>query len=133
MIGTSMSGHGWMVRCVRAAALALALAPAACSADAAVAPEPAVETPGTFVATYADGQFGLFRSLGTVSYFGDSFVVMLVYEVRPSSWDDAIDLAKRAELPARDRVQYRAPSQLPEHRPVWFRTLTRSEEAVRFK
>lgn len=124
-----MIGDGWRVRVVCVAAFALA----GCSADAAVAPEPTVETPGAFVATYADGQFGLFRSLGTVSYFGDAFVVMLVYDVRPSSWEDATDLAKRKGLPTRDRVQYSAPSRLPEHRPIWFRTLTSAEEAVRFK
>jgi hypothetical protein len=108
-----------------------ALLVAGCSSDAVQPPEVTVENPGAFVATTSDGQFGLFRSLGTVSYFGETFVVEIVYDVHPSSWDDARELAKRSDLPLPKHVRYEAESRLPPNRAVWFRTLTVAEKALR--
>jgi hypothetical protein len=106
---------------------------AGCSSDAVQPPEVRVENPGAFVATASEGQFGLFRSLGTVSYFGETFVVMIVYDVHPSSWDDAREMAKRSDLPLPKHVRYETESRLPLHQSVWFRTLTNSERAVQFQ
>ncbi len=104
---------------------------AGCSADAVAPPEVSVENPGAFVATSVDGQIGLFRSLGTVVYFEETFVEMLVYDVHPASFDDAREIAKHAELPLPKHVRYLAQSKLPPHQSVWFRTLTVAEKAVR--
>ena len=104
---------------------------AGCSADAVPPPEVSVENPGAFVAISVDGKIGLFRSLGTVVYFEETFVVELVYDVHPASFDDARELAKNADLPLPKHVRYEAESKLPPHQSVWFRTLTVAEKAVR--
>jgi hypothetical protein len=104
---------------------------AGCASDAVAPPEVKVENPGAFVATLSDGQVGLFRSLGTVVYFDETFVVMIVYDVHPSSFDDAREMAKHAELPLPKHVRYEAATRLPPHQAVWFRTLTVAEKAVR--
>jgi hypothetical protein len=104
---------------------------AGCYSDVAPPPDVRVEDPGAFVATYSDGQYGLFRSLGTLDYFDETFVVMLVYDVHPSSWEDAGEMAKHADLRLPNHANYGAEAHLPPNRPVWFRTLTYEEGAVR--
>ena len=108
----------------------MALLVGGCSSDAVRPPDVAVETPGAFVATNSDGKYGLFRSLGIVSYFGENLLITIVYDVHPSSWDDAREVSKRTDLPLPARVTYVAESRLPPHQAVWFRTLTDPEQAV---
>jgi hypothetical protein len=121
-----------MVRVVPAlvfAVVACLLLPA-CSSDTAAAPEAELDTPGAFIAVdEGKGGLVLHRMLEKVVLEEETFLFLTVYDVSPSTWDEAGALAKRHDLPVRSG-SVPAPAQLfpsGPHRVVWFRTLTEEE------
>jgi hypothetical protein len=136
-----MLAPGPLKVCLKRAALALALVCAAlpaCSSDAAPEPEPTLETPGAFVAVNeedeeddaADGALTLMRILDTLSLPNDTVLFVTVYNVNPTSWDEAREIAKSHDIPIRLDIQFasRAPLVAHPYRVVWFRTLTDEEK-----
>lgn len=102
-----------------------------CSADAVDPPEPAIETPGTFVAaTDSDGVIFLLRTLRIVPLDSrESIYEAILYSGEPSSYDEAKEWAKDPEYPvARPYSAYPYQTILTlQPEAVWFRTLTRDE------
>jgi hypothetical protein len=109
------------------AAAGLALSVGACSADAVEAPDPAVETPGTFVGL-EDEASGLviFRVRGMTGVAGgDRILIVDVLEAKPESFEQARALVRGPDLPVR------SPNYLitllsvltHPHEVLWFRSL----------
>jgi hypothetical protein len=118
------------MRCACAVLLLGALALPACSSDAVPEPEPTLETPGAFVALREDdGSFTLNRTLDRFLYADDTFLFFTVYDVEPTSFDDAREIAKRPYLPVRTPVLTASGNLFSksDHRVVWFRSLTPEE------
>jgi hypothetical protein len=116
-----------------APAMILGASLSACSSDAAPVPEPELHTPGAFVAMIgydvAD-QITLLRTLDTLRFETDTVLFLTVYDVHPSSWDEARELAKSHDIPIRLEIRIE-PETVVTDRPyqvVWFRTLTEEEE-----
>ena len=106
---------------------------AACSSDAAPIPEPDIKNAGSFVA-FGQGELTVIRTLQAISLGNDYVVFATIYDVAPTSFDEARALAQQPDLPVRQG--YTAGSErlikAQPHEVVWFRTLTQ-EEANRGK
>jgi len=120
---------------MRCAALALAFfftALPACSSDALPEPEPELEQPGAFVAVERGaGGLALFRTLAVLHVEnGDTILFVTVYDVEPSSFEEARELSKDHDLRIRELVTSASRNVLilSRHEVVWFRTLTEEEE-----
>jgi hypothetical protein len=114
--------------------LFLSAAGFACASDTVPAPEPTLEQPGAFVAVDSDdtGEMTLFRTLSRLAVqSGETILFVTVYDVTPSDWDDAREIAKGHEIPIRQELTSVSRSLLLQesYRVVWFRTLTEAEEA----
>jgi hypothetical protein len=102
----------------------------ACASDTAPEPEPALNTPGAFVAVdEGKGALTLHRSLSTLRLENDTILFLTIYDVQPSSWAEAREISKRHDLPILHDVVTASMNQFPAgpHRVVWFRTLTKEE------
>ena len=113
--------------------LHLAFAPLACASDAVDAPEPTLETPGSFVARQEpSGEIRLFRVMQVLTLeTGQTMLIMIMYAPRPASFTEAKSLAEDRDL-AVQQLTYavesefaKAPLQI-----VWFRTLTPQERGL---
>jgi hypothetical protein len=103
---------------------------AGCSSDAPNEPEPALDNAGAFAATEAaGGELSLLRTLVVAHIHSETIVFFTVYDVTPSSWDDAREIAKREELPIRQPLFFDSRDRFTAnpYRVVWFRTLTKEE------
>lgn len=113
---------------------ALLPALASCSADSVSEPEPALERPGSFVAaTDAEGIIILMRTLRIVPIdSAESLYEAILYEGRPSSYDEATTWAKDENWPVADHHGSFSLRLLLSSDPevVWFRTLTDDELAA---
>jgi hypothetical protein len=115
---------------IRSAILVGVLALPACSADALAEPEPTLEQPGAFFAAEDGARLSLFRTLSPWVTEAGSFLFVSVYDVAPTSWEEAREMSKNHDIPLltvstllrRDSVEATT------HRVVWFRSLTREEE-----
>lgn len=112
----------------------LSWASGACSADAVTAPEPALETPGAFIAweDRYDEQLRLFRMVAPISFGpSDTLLLGILYAARPESFEHARELAQQHDLREQVHQYFLARSQVVSqpHEVVWFRTLQRSEIA----
>jgi hypothetical protein len=105
-----------------------------CSADSVSEPEPAIERPGSFVvATDAEGIIVLVRTLRVVPIdSAESLYEAILYEGRPSSYDEATTWAKDRQWPVADPHAIFSLRMLLSSDPevVWFRTLTEEERAA---
>jgi hypothetical protein len=117
------------------AALALFSARAllGCASDTAHEPEPELMTPGAFVAVEGydePGRLTLLRTLDRLQLEKDALLFMTAYNVRPSSWDEAREMAKSQEIPMRHEMQLYPIGTITTkpHRVVWYRSLTQEEE-----
>ena len=103
-----------------------------CSADALTPPEPALETPGAYVAWVdrSDDQIRLFRTVAA-SAFGadDSLLLGILYSARPESFEHARELARERDLFQQVHQYFIPRSQLlsQPHEVVWFRTLSSAD------
>lgn len=101
-----------------------------CSADAVTAPEPALDTPGAFVAI--EERFGIFlhRTLGSSTLGSDENVLLFLrYAPVSDSFAAARGLAREPALPVQNPNLFVSESTvlaLP-HEIVWFRTLSAAE------
>jgi len=104
---------------------------AACSSDAAPIPEPDIKHAGSFVA-YGQGELTMIRTLQAISLGNDYVIFATIYDVAPTSFDEARALAQQPDLPIRQGYTAGSESLLKaqRHEVVWFRTLTH-EEAIR--
>jgi hypothetical protein len=120
---------GWL----RYALFFACLSTAGCSSDAAPIPEPDIKHAGSFVA-YGQGELTLIRTLQAISLGNDYVVFATIYDVTPTSFDEARALAQQPDLPVRQGYTAGSESLLKaqRHEVVWFRTLT-AEEANRGK
>jgi hypothetical protein len=104
-----------------------------CSSDALVPPEPEVATPGSFVAVIgyeAPGQFTLVRMIDRLDFEFETLLFYTIYDVNPSSWEEAREMARGPDLPLRQEIDAQPSGAITEipHRVVWFRTLTPEEQ-----
>src|SRR5688572_25410899 len=90
----------WLAR--RALVALLAAPVLACSADAAPEPEPTLYTSGAFVAVEdGAGTLDLYRTLAVLGDGSTSDAIFLTrYGVKPQSYAEATELAKRHDLTA---------------------------------
>jgi hypothetical protein len=105
----------------------------ACASDTVPVPEPRLEQPGAFVAVDGDGEgaLTLFRTLSQLAVQGgDTILFITVYDVDPTTWDEARDISKGHDIPIRNEITSASRSLLiqSDYRVVWFRTLTEEEE-----
>ena len=118
-----------LVQALVFAGLACLLLPA-CSSDTLTPPEAAIETPGAFIAVDEGGSaLVLHRSLETTVLESETFLFLTVYDVNPTTWDEAREIAKGHDIPIRNS-SVPAPRKLFPSGPyqvVWFRTLTDDE------
>jgi hypothetical protein len=119
-----------MVRAFAALLLSLAALPA-CSSEALPEPEPALDTPGAFVA--ADDPAGglrLLRTLDGLLLENDTILFVTIYDVAPASFDEARAMAMDHGIRIRFELEFISKNFIREgnHRVVWFRTLTEEEE-----
>ena len=121
-------------RAARPFVVALVPALASCSADSVSEPEPALERPGSFVAaTDAEGIIVLVRTLRVVPIdSAESLYEAILYEGRPSSYDEATTWAKDRQWPVADPHGIFSLRMVLSSDPevVWFRTLTEEELAA---
>jgi hypothetical protein len=107
---------------------------AGCSADSVSEPEPIIERAGSFVAvTEAEGTIVLLRTLRVVPIdSAESLYEAILYEGRPSSYDEAEAWAKDRDLPVSDPHGIFSLRNVLSGNPevVWFRTLTEDERAA---
>ncbi|UQA59703.1 hypothetical protein [Polyangium aurulentum] len=104
-----------------------------CASDAAHEPEPDLMTPGAFVAVEGydePGHLTVIRTLDKLQLENDVLLFVTVYDVRPSSWDEAREMAKSHEIPMRIEIQIDPIGTVTTkpHRVVWYRSLTQEEE-----
>ena len=109
---------------------ALTAALPACSSDSVAPPEPEVHHAGAFFAV-GSTDIALYRTLKALRIEGDSILFLTLYEVTPSNFDHARELAKQPSLPIRQELVSASETLLLKqpHSVVWFRTLTKQEEA----
>jgi hypothetical protein len=105
-----------------------------CASDAGPEPEPTLYTPGTFVAVEGydiPGEITLLRILDRLQFEKDIVLFLTVYDVRPADWEEAQEAAKRHDIPMRLEIRIEPETAVTDHpyRIVWFRTLTKEEEA----
>jgi hypothetical protein len=124
-----------IARAIASAALALVCATGAsgCASDAAHAPEPDLMTAGTFVAVVGydePGHITLIRTLDHLELENDALLFMTVYDVHPSSWDEAREMAKSHDIPIRLEIRIEPIDVVTgsPYRVVWYRSLTQAEE-----
>jgi hypothetical protein len=122
-----------MLRAGIALAFFFTLLPA-CASDAAPEPEADLETPGAFFAMdEGKGALALARTLTTLRALpletGDTILFFTLYDVAPSTWDEAHDIAQGHDIPIRILTTTKPKSQLimDPYRVVWFRSLTDEE------
>jgi hypothetical protein len=119
----------------RALLVSFGLALAGCSADSVDPPEPAIETPGTFVAaTDSDGVSILLRTLRIIPLPNrQSIYDCIVYAGEPSSYEEAKTWAKDPDWPVGSpHSSYAYEAQILAWQPeaVWYRSLTQEELAA---
>jgi hypothetical protein len=101
---------------------------ASCSSDVPPAPEPDIKNIGAFTA-YGVGELSLIRTLQTISLDNDYVIFATIYDVAPTSFDEARALAQLPSLPVRQGLTTGSEKLLlaQPHSVVWFRTLTKAE------
>jgi hypothetical protein len=91
-----------------------------------------LETPGAFTAVdeAEGGRLTLYRTLDTLTLPNDTIVFATVYDVEPTSYKEAREMAQNHALPVRLEVQFLSRAALSAHpyKVVWFRTLTDEEK-----
>jgi hypothetical protein len=105
----------------------------ACASDAAPEPEPRLEQPGAFVAVDdGEAELTLFRTLSTLYADGDTILFVTLYDVEPSTWEEAREVSKGHDIPVRELVTFASKNLVIKnpYRVVWFRTLTQEEEEL---
>jgi hypothetical protein len=109
--------------------LAMGLALAACSSESLPEPEPEVQHTGAFVAV-GNTDLALYRTLKAIRIEGDTVLFVTLYDVAPSSFDHAREIAKQHSIPILKEFEVRSRAQFvsQRHQVVWFRTLTKAEE-----
>jgi hypothetical protein len=112
----------------------MALALSACSADSVSEPEPTLYSIGAFVAIDEnEDALTLYRTLAVLGDGSTSDALFLTrYGVKPQSYEEAAELAKRRDLPASEEVTIRGKGYFDRHdwRVVWFRSLSHEEQAA---
>lgn len=102
----------------------------ACASDAAPEPEAGIETPGAFIAVdEGKGALTLLRTIDTLSLQHDTLLIVTIYDVDPTTWEEAREMSKSHDLPIRLEIQFasRGPLIAHPHRVVWYRTLNEDE------
>jgi hypothetical protein len=100
-----------------------------CSSDAAPLPEPDLRQAGAFVAV-GQGELTLLRTLKSLTLDSDTLILATVYDVTPSTFEQAREISQQKIIPIRQGLDFRSENLLrtQPHRVVWFRTLTQAEE-----
>jgi hypothetical protein len=100
----------------------------ACSSEALTPPEPDIRNPGAFVAV-GENKLTLMRTLDALKIEGDTILFTTFYDVFPTTFEHARELAKGPPLPIRDLLVSVSVAQIQAapHEVVWFRTLTKAE------
>ena len=116
-----------------AARLVFLLVPlTACSSDTAPEPEAVIETPGAFTAVdeAPGGPLTLYRTLDTLTLPNDTVLFASIYDVEPTSYVEAREMAKSHAIPLREELQFLSRAALggSAYQVVWFRTLTDEEK-----
>jgi hypothetical protein len=103
----------------------------ACGAsDTAPEPEPELNTVGAFLAgDDGTGTLTLLRTLETLLVPNDRMLFITIYDVKPSSLEDAREISKRHDIPISVELTNASETQLrnSSYRAVWYRTLTEEE------
>lgn len=111
----------------------MALALGACSADSVPEPEPTLYSAGAFVAVdEGEPALTLYRTLAVLGDGSTSDALFLTrYGVRPETYEEAAELAKRRDLPASETVTILGKGYFDRHdwRVVWFRSLSNEEQS----
>lgn len=114
------------------ALLLLGAALPACVSDALPEPEPRLEQAGAFVAVdQGEEALLLFRTLSVLTVEGgDAIVFATIYNVAPTSWDEAREISRGHDIPMESPLTFLSRSALIEdpYQVVWFRTLSKEEE-----
>jgi hypothetical protein len=92
-------------------------------------PEPEVQHAGAFVAV-GDTELTLIRTLKAIRIEGDTVLFLTIYDVKPTSFDHAREIAQQQSIPILKELDLRSRAQIVgnPHQVVWFRTLTKAEE-----
>ncbi len=112
------------------ALLALVLASSSgCSSESLATPEPEVHHAGAFFAV-GNADLALYRCLKALRIEGDTILFTTLYDVAPSSFEEARDIARAPSIPIRQTLVTISEALLTQNRlqVVWFRTLTKEEE-----
>ncbi|MET0594871.1 MAG: hypothetical protein ABW133_19375 [Polyangiaceae bacterium] len=101
----------------------------ACSSESPAPPEPTLRNAGAFFAV-DDTKIELYRTLKALQIEGDNILFATFYDVNPTSFDEAREIAKRTDIPIRETLMVFSELQVLSKRldVVWFRTLTAEEE-----
>lgn len=114
-------------------AISLSIGALGCASDDLTSPEPALETPGAFVAIDgydAENEITLIRILDRLTLESETLLFYSIYDVKPDSWQQAREFARDPNLPLRTEIDAQPRAAITFHpwRVVWFRTLTEEEE-----
>jgi hypothetical protein len=120
--------HSWTMG-LTIAAMALS----GCASDDVQLPEAELVTPGAFVAVRGydpEHEFTLIRTIDRLDFEFETLLFFSTYDVNPTSWDDARELAKKHDLPLRQEIEAQPTGAITQRtwQVVWFRTLTAEEE-----
>lgn len=108
-----------------------------CSSDAVALPEAELTTPGAFIAVRdlePGHPISLIRTIDRLNFEFETLIFFTTYDVEPTSWDDARELAKQHDLGMRVEIEAQPAPAITTRswQVVWFRTLTDEElERVR--
>jgi hypothetical protein len=102
-----------------------------CSADAVDAPEPAIDTPGAFVAyEESPGQLRLMRTFQKLVADDNAFLFAAFYDPLLGSYAEAENMARdRSATPQPDLIGLDLTAFAAPYRVVWFRSLSEQERA----
>jgi hypothetical protein len=112
----------------------LAMGISGCASDDVMIPEAELETPGAFIAIDGydvENEFTLIRTIDRLDFQFETLLFFSTYDVKPGSWDEARKLAMRPDIPLRKEIDAQPRMAITGHpwQVVWFRTLTKDEQA----
>ena len=111
----------------------VALCEVGCASDDVQLPQAELVTPGAFIAIEGydpERDLTLIRTIDRLDFQFEILLFFSKYDVAPTSFVEAAELAKEPELPLRTEIDAQPLAAIKEHRwqVVWFRTLTEEEQ-----